>query len=104
MLGELLEFVDEYLADGGPLWMLEHGVGGPDGDRLEFLGRPMFPERLHVVALVIDATSRLLGELEEFCARTAIEVRAWRTPTDPQLTAATRARLEAIRARHSRSG
>jgi DNA-binding PadR family transcriptional regulator len=104
MLGELLEFVEEYLADGGPLWMLEHGIGGPDGDRLEFAGRPMFPERLHVVALVIDAASRLLGEIEQFCARTAIEARAWRTPTDPQLAAATRARLEAIRARHSRSG
>ncbi len=101
MLDELLEFVDEYLAEGGPLWMLDQGVGGPDGERLEFGGRPMFPERLHVVALVIDATTRLLAEIETFCSRTAIEVRAWRSPTDAQLTAATRARLEAIRTRHT---
>src|SRR5262245_22258950 len=31
MLDEMLAFVDEYLAEGGPLWMLEHGVGSPDG-------------------------------------------------------------------------
>ena len=103
MLAELLEFVDGYLADGGPLWMLEHGVGGPADERLEFQGRPMYPERLHVVALVIDVTARLLGEIDHFCTRTAIEVRAWRNPTDDQLAATTRARLEAIRERHGRT-
>ena len=103
MLAELLEFVDEYLADDGPLSMLERGVGGPGADRLEFEGRQMFPERLHVVALVIDVTTRMLIEIELFCSRTAIEVRAWRTPTDDQLTAATRARLEAVRERCRRS-
>ncbi len=34
MLDEMLGFVDEYLDEGGPLWMLERGVGGPEGDRL----------------------------------------------------------------------
>ena len=103
MLCELLEFVDEYLAEGGPLSMLEHGRGGPEGERLEFHDRPMFPERLHVVALVIDATTGLLAEIERFCTRTAIEVRAWRTPTDDQLAASTRARPESIRERCRRA-
>jgi DNA-binding PadR family transcriptional regulator len=100
MLDEMLGFVDEYLAEGGPLWMLEHGVGGDDA-RLEFGGRPMFPERLHVVALVIDATTRLLADVETFARATADETRSWRDATDPRNTAATRARLEAVRARHS---
>ena len=99
MLDELAGFVDEYLAEGGPLWMLEHQVGGPGGDRLAFSGRPMFPERLHVVALVIDATSRLLVEVETFAHAAAHEVREWRDAVDPDNTAATRARLEAIRDR-----
>ena len=103
MLDELLGFVDEYLAEGGPLWMLEHGVGGHDGERLEFRGRPMFPERLHVVALVIDATTRLLADVETFARATANEARTWRGAADPTNTAATRARLEAISDRH-RSG
>ena len=103
MLDELLGFVDEYLAEGGPLWMLEHGVGGHDGERLEFRGRPMFPERLHLVALVIDATTRLLADVETFARATASEARTWRGAADPTNTAATRARLEAISDRH-RSG
>ena len=104
MLVELGGFVDEYLADGGPLWMLEHDAGGADAERVEFHGRPMFPERLHVVALVLDATTQLLAQIEQFCSRTAIEVRAWPTPTDRHLTASTRARLESIRARLGRLG
>ncbi|HWM22995.1 MAG TPA: PadR family transcriptional regulator [Ilumatobacteraceae bacterium] len=99
MLDELLGFVDEYLAEGGPLWMLEHGVGGQD-ERLEFRGRPMFPERLHLVALVIDATTRLLADVETFASATANEARGWRDQADPSNTAATRARLEAISDRH----
>jgi DNA-binding PadR family transcriptional regulator len=102
MLEEMLDFVDEYLADGGPLWMLEHGVGGPGAERVEFHGRPMFPERLHVVVLVIDATTRLLAEIEEFARTTAEELRTWSGMADPGNTAATRARLEAVRARHGR--
>jgi hypothetical protein len=34
MLDEMLGFVDEYLDERVPLWMLERGVGGPEGDRL----------------------------------------------------------------------
>ena len=102
MLAELGDFVDEYLAEGGPLWLLEHGEGSPDAGRVEFRGRPMFPERLHVVALVLDATTQLLAQVEQFCSRTAIEVRAWPSPTHGQLTASTRARLESIRARLDR--
>ena len=102
MLAELGEFIDEYLAEGGPLWMLEHDTGGPDDDRIEFHGRPMFPERLHVVTLVLDATTQLLAQIEHFCRHTAIEVRAWPNPTDPGLAASTRARLESIRARVDR--
>lgn len=64
MLAEMLSFVDEYLEEGGPLWMLERGVGGPDGERLEFHGRPMLPERLHAVALAIDVTTQLLGTVD----------------------------------------
>ena len=98
MLEEVSGFVDEYLADGGPLWMLEQGFGGP-GERIEFHGRPMFPERLHVVALVIDATARLLVEVETFARATAGEVRGWRSTVDSSNTAATRSRLEGIRER-----
>jgi len=102
MLSELRGYVEEYLAEGGPLSMLEQDVGGPDAERLEFRRRPMFPERLHVVALVLDATTQLLAQIEEFCTRTAIEVRAWPSPTDQHLTASTRARLESIQARLER--
>jgi PadR family transcriptional regulator AphA len=98
MLDEVSGFVDEYLADGGPLWMLEQGLGGP-GERIEFHGRPMYPERLHVVALVIDATTRLLVEVETFARTTAGDVRGWRSTVGSANTAATRARLEAIRGR-----
>jgi len=99
MLDEMLAFVDEYLAEGGPLWMLEHDVGGPGGERVEFRGRPMFPERLHVVALVIDVTTRLLADLETFARTTARELRTWQGMSDASNTSATRARLHAVRAR-----
>ncbi len=98
MLDELAGFVDEYLEEGGPMWMLEQDVGSRT-QPVEFHGRPMFPERLHVVALVLDATSRLLLEVEEFARTTAREVRAWSNTVDPGDTRATRARLEAIRDR-----
>ena len=104
MLDEMLGFVDEYLADGGPLWMLEHGVAlatASDGETpMEFAGRPMFPGRLHVVALVIEAITTLLANLEQFARSTAEEVRGWSSTTDLAATPSTRARLEAIRRRH----
>ncbi|MGH8945300.1 MAG: PadR family transcriptional regulator [Acidimicrobiia bacterium] len=102
MLEEMLGFVDEYLEDGGPVWMLEHGVGGRDEERMEFHGRPMFPERLHVVALVVDIVTRLLSDLEQSFESAASEVSRWPSATDDSLTAQTRRRLEAIRARNAR--
>ncbi len=95
MQDELLGFVEEYLEDGGPLTMLERGVGGP-GARLDFHGRPMFPERLHVVAVAIDGVTQLLSQLRSFCETTAAEVSAWPTTTDPSLSAQTRSRLERV--------
>jgi PadR family transcriptional regulator AphA len=103
MLGEMVDIVDEYLRDGGPLSMLEQGVGGPDRERLEYSGRPQYPERLHVIALVIDITTRLLAQLDEFFTTTAEETRTWTGTTQPQLTPATRRRLEAVSARHSKT-
>ena len=96
MLEEMLGFVDEYLAEGGPLEMLEQGVDGG-----EFNGRPMFPERLHVVALAIDATTQLLETLDRFFDEAADEAREWRAPGDASITPSTRARLEAIRERNA---
>ncbi|HLF44140.1 MAG TPA: helix-turn-helix transcriptional regulator [Acidimicrobiia bacterium] len=101
MLGELVDIVDEYLGKGGPLNMLEQGVGGPGQERLESNGRPQYPERLHVIALAIDITTRLLAELDGFFTTTAEETRTWTDATEPQLTPATRRRLEAISVRHS---
>jgi PadR family transcriptional regulator AphA len=95
MLDEMLGFVDEYLEEGGPLTMLEEGFVD------EFHGRPMFPERLHVVSLAIDLVTRLLETMEEFFGTATAEVARWPSPSEPSLTAATRARLEAIRARSS---
>jgi PadR family transcriptional regulator, regulatory protein AphA len=101
MLEELLGFVDEYLEEGGPLWMLEHAGGGP-GERLEFRGRTMIPERLHMIALVLDVVTLLLSDLEQFFTTGAAEARTRQTTTDPALTASTRRRLEAIRHRTRR--
>jgi len=100
MLDELTGIVAEYLEEGGPLWMLEHDVGGPSQERLEFHGRVIFPERLHVVAFVQDAITRLLADLEAFSIEAANEIADWSSTTDPSLSDATRRRLEAIRDRH----
>lgn len=98
MIAELTGYVEEYLEEGGPLWMIENAVGGP-GRRIEWHGRPMVPERLHVIALVIDGTTRLLETLAMFAKETADQVRSWETPTDMTITEATRKRLESIRDR-----
>ena len=103
MLGELLGFVDEYLEEGGPLWMLEHGMGGPDRDRIEFHGRPMFPERLHVVALTVDITTQLLETIDRFFTEAADEVTTWASTRDTSIAPATRARLEQIQTRGNAS-
>ncbi len=103
MQTEMLDFVDEYLEVEGPLGMLEQEVGGPDRERLEFHGRPMFPERLHVVALAIDVTTQLLEVVESFFSDAADHVASWPTTNDPSITPSTRARLERVRARRSPS-
>ncbi|MGH9212472.1 MAG: helix-turn-helix transcriptional regulator [Acidimicrobiales bacterium] len=99
MQREMLGFVDEYLEEGGPLSMLEHHVGGPNRDRIEFHGRPMYPERLHVVALAIDITTRLLETIDSFFTHAANEVVSWPSTTDPSIAPDTRERLERVRAR-----
>lgn len=99
MLDTLFGFVDEYLEEGGPLWMLEKGVGGLGQERLVFQDRPQFPERLHVVTLVIDVTSTLLADLEASLTTAADEVKRWPSTADPGITPATRKRLESIRDR-----
>jgi PadR family transcriptional regulator AphA len=104
MLQEMQEFAAEYLEAGGPLSMLEAGVGGPEDVRLQFHGRPMYVERLHAVALALDVTTRLLATLEEFSRETAAEVAHWPSTSDPSLTPATRRRLEAVVARAEATG
>ena len=94
MLAALRGYVREYLADGGPMDMLEQGQGGP-GERRSFAGRPMFPERLASVALAVDITTRLLEQVEHFFRDEAPTVIAEQF-TDPP---ATRRRLEGILAR-----
>ena len=45
------------------------------------------PRRLHVVALVIDATTVCSSEVEQFALRaTADEIRGWRDAVDPRNT------------------
>ncbi len=102
MLDEMTTIVDRYLADGGPLNMLEQGIGGPNGERLEYDGRPQYPERLHIIALTIDITTRLLAELEQFAATTANDSSTWTDPTGPGLAATTRQLLHSIRQRNPR--
>jgi PadR family transcriptional regulator, regulatory protein AphA len=102
MLGELHSFVDEYLEEGGPLWMLEHDASGPDGDRIEFHGRPMFPERLHAVVLAIDITTQLLETIDTFFTDAATEVATWPTTSSDAITPGTRSRLERIQSRSNR--
>ncbi len=98
MLNEMVGFADEYLEDGGPLSMLEHREGNAHGRR-EFHGRPMFPERLHVVALAMDVTTRLLQDVEGFFVEVSDEVATWDDTTAASITPSTRARLERIRSR-----
>ncbi len=99
MLDTLLGFVDEYLEAGGPLSMLESGhEGGGHEDRL-FHGRLQSPERLHVVALVLDVTTALLADVEASLRSAVEEVRDWPSTTDMRVAPLTRKRLERIRDR-----
>ena len=99
MRDELVGNAAEYLEPSGPMSMLEQGVGGP-GARVEWHGREMFPERLHVIALVIDGTTRLLDTLAAFSTEVADEVGQWSATTDPRTLDSTRQRLEAITTRY----
>ena len=101
MLRELLEFVDEYLEDGGPLWMLENGVGGPGQERLTFRGRTQFPERLHVVAMAIEMTTALLSVVSHLGSQLDAEIRGWESTSAIELTPGTRHRLERVHEQHS---
>ncbi len=98
MLAELRGYVGEYLAEGGPLEMLEQRVGGP-GERREFGGRAMFPERLPGVAMSVDVTTRLLEVVERFFDSEAEELADWYAEDPGAAAARTRTRLEGILAR-----
>lgn len=99
MLDTLLGFVDEYLEPGGPLAMLESGRDGGGHESRVFRGRPQFPERLHVVALVLDVTTALLADVETSLTSAGEEVREWPSTTDVSVASLTRKRLERIRDR-----
>jgi PadR family transcriptional regulator, regulatory protein AphA len=104
MLDTLVGFADEYLEPGGPLEMLEAGGVATDAPApLVFHGRPQFPERLHVVALVLDITTTLLADLDEALTAAAEDVRTWSSTTDESAVSTTRARLERIQQRRSRA-
>ncbi len=90
MLAELGGFAEEYLAPDGPLAMLEQGVGG-EGDRREYAGRTMFPERLPSVSLSLEATTRILEVVVDCFTEEAD--RLTDGGTSP---AATRARLQQV--------
>jgi len=99
MLLELLGFVEDYLEDGGPLWMLENGVGGPGQERLTFKGRTQYPERLHVVAMAIEWTTALLSAVSQHGSEYETEVRDWASTSAIELTSDTRRRLERVQNR-----
>lgn len=99
MLDTLLGFVDEYLEPGGPLSMLESGNDDAGSESRVFRGRLQFPERLHVVALVLDVTTALLADVEASLGSAAEEVRGWPSTTDERVAPLTRKRLERIRDR-----
>lgn len=99
LIDSLLGFVDEYLEAGGPLSMLESELEGGGRESRVFHGRPQFPERLHVIALVLDVTTAILSEVEASLRATAEEIRGWESTTDVHLTLLTRERLEKIRDR-----
>lgn len=99
MLDTLLGFVDEYLEAGGPLSMLESGRQGDGHSSRVFRGRPQFPERLHVVALVLDVTTALLADVEASLRSAVEEVQGWPSTTDVRVAPLTRKRLERIRDR-----
>jgi len=99
MRESLLGFVTEYLEPGGPLSMLERGGRRATQEHAVFHGRPQYPGRLHVVALVLDVTTSLLADLEASLSAATDEVKGWPSTTDARITPRTRRRLEKIRER-----
>ncbi len=93
MLQDLRAFAEEYVETGGPLDMLEGGIGGP-AERLDFRGRIMFPERLPSVALSLDITTQLLEVVERFFATEAASL--VEDDAEQALSSGTRQRLEQI--------
>jgi len=104
MLGSLLAFVDEYLEPGGPLSMLESRNGEVVDEWPLFHGREQFPDRLHVVALVLEVATALLADLDASLGAIEQEVRTWQSTTDANITPLTRARLERVRDGHRSLG
>lgn len=95
MLADLRSFAAEYVEPGGPLDLLEQGIGGPD-DRREFRGRTMFPERLPSVAMSIDVTTQLLEVISSFFTAQAAALEGQSEDPVATLSGGTRARLEQI--------
>jgi PadR family transcriptional regulator AphA len=99
LVNELAAFAEEYLAVGGPMEALERRVGLAPEQRLEFGGRPMFPERLPAVAAALDIATALLTELERAFGELAVETATWASTSSPTLAGPTRERLERAAAR-----
>jgi hypothetical protein len=77
----------------------QDGVSEPGDERLEFHGRPMYPERLHVVALAIDVTTQLFETILSFFDDAADREASAPGTTDISITPDTRQRLERTRSR-----
>jgi PadR family transcriptional regulator AphA len=103
LVDELAAFAEEYLAAGGPMESLERGIGLAPDQRLEFGGRPMFPERLPSVAAALDVATALLTELETAFGELADEASTWASTSSPTLAGPTRQRLERAAARRRRA-
>lgn len=74
----MLGFVDDFLDTGGP-----------------------FPERLHVIALALEAITEVLATIDSYFSEAASEVEGWDTTKGRGLDADTRRRLERVRRRFS---
>ena len=103
MLADLRAFAEEYAADGGPLDLLENGIGGPE-DRHEFRGRTMIPERLPGVAMALDITTRLLEVVERYFATEATLLDGQDEAPVETMIGQTRTRLQQILERTAPSG
>ena len=62
MLDEMLGFVDEYLAEGGPLWMLEKRVGARAANGWSSAAARCTPSGCTRSPLAIDITTQLLDD------------------------------------------